>query len=195
MKTVLKADDGGSAGSQFSDVGPTHLTDHGGYVPQSGTSEPGSYNISDVGMTCPIVTSDPMLSDKSKSHTEITCSQTDHEKILQNEFNCIHMNNDTEAKKSEKETCNQTDTATSVGSKRYVLSRQHGSSEVPCKTIVLGSFNQADHMFSDQSRGSQCSVNALCLLIFAKFSHLETRYCVNKVLLAGDILYNSYIWP
>ena len=67
VKKVLKADGGGSTGSQFSDVGPTHLTDHGGSVPQLGTSEPGSYNISDVGMTCPIVTSDPMTSNASKT--------------------------------------------------------------------------------------------------------------------------------
>ena len=87
------------------------------------------------------------------------------------------MNKDIERKESETETCSQTDIATSEGSNRYVLSRQQRSSEIPHKIVVLGSYNQADHMFSDQSRGSQCSINALCSLIFAKFSHLGTRNC------------------
>ena len=36
VKKVLKADGVGSPGSQFSDVGLTHLTDHGGSVPNRG---------------------------------------------------------------------------------------------------------------------------------------------------------------
>ena len=128
MKKVLKADGGCSTGSQFIlDVGPTHLTDHGGSVPQLGTSEPGSYNISDVGMTCTIVTSDPMTSNASKTHSETTCSQTDYEKRLQNEFNCMHMNNKIETKESEKGTCSQIDTTTSRGCSRFALSTQHVS--------------------------------------------------------------------
>ena len=208
VKKVVKADGGGSSGSQFSDVGLTNLTDCEESVPQSGTCEPGSYNISDVGMTCPLVTSDPMTSknqtdpkshnlssDTSKNHIESSCSQKDCEKRLQNELNCTCMNNNSEAKKSEKELWSKTDlyTATSVDSNRYASSRQDGSSKVPCKTIVLGSYNQADHMFSDQSHGSQCSVNALCSLIIAKFSHLGTGHCLDKVLLEGDILYNKVI--
>ena len=93
------------------------------------------------------------------------------------------------AKESEKGTCSQTDTTTSRGSSRFALST-HVSND---QTVVLGSYNQADHMFSDQSRGSQCSINALCSLIYAKFSHLETRYCLDKVLLEGDIVYNKVI--
>ena len=162
MKKVLKADGGGSTGSQFIlDVGPTHLTDHGGFVPQLGTSEPGSYNISDVGMTCTIVTSDPMTSNASKTHSETTCSQTDYEKRLQNEFNCMHMNNKIETKESEKGTCSQIDTTTSRGCSRFALSTQV-SNGVPFQTVVLGSYNQAEHIFSDQSHGSQqCSIDTL----------------------------------
>ena len=36
VKRVVKADGGGSPGSQFSDVGQTRLTDYGESVPQLG---------------------------------------------------------------------------------------------------------------------------------------------------------------
>ena len=83
--------------------------------------------------------------------------------------------------------------ATSVDSNIYALSRQHRSSKVPHKAIVLRSYNQADHMFSDLSRGSQCSTNALCSLIFAKFSHLGTKNCLDQVVVEGGILYSNVI--
>ncbi|MCG8078202.1 MAG: hypothetical protein JAY75_18430, partial [Candidatus Thiodiazotropha taylori] len=61
-KTVVRAD-AGSPGLHISDVGLTHLLDHGGSKPHSpvamGTSEPGSQILSDVGMTCLSVSSDP----------------------------------------------------------------------------------------------------------------------------------------
>ena len=59
--------------------------------------------------------------------------------------------------------------------------------------FLCGSFNQADCMFSQESRGSQCSVNALCALIFAKFSHLQTKQNLDQVLLHGDRLYNELL--
>ena len=49
-------------------------------------------------------------------------------------------------------------------------------------------------MFSQESRGSQCSVNALCALIFAKFSHLQTKQNLDQVLLHGDRLYNELLF-
>ena len=39
--------------------------------------------------------------------------------------------------------------ATSLDSHLNGLSRQYGRSKVPCKTIVLAFYNQANHMFSD----------------------------------------------
>ena len=114
--------------------------------PNSGTSEPGSHNLSDVGMTCPIVTSDPgslslsdvgmtclIVSSDSKDHSENNCSTKDCEKRSPNDFDTSQMNNDIDTKKSEKESCSQTDLypATSVVSNTYALSRQHRSSKVP----------------------------------------------------------------
>ena len=105
------------------------------------------------------------------------------------------MTTDIELKKSEKELCSQATqyTATSVDSNRYALSIHHKSSKVPCETVVLGPYNQANRMFRYQSRDSQCTINALCSLIFARFLHKETRRCLGKELFEGDILYNKDI--
>ena len=46
-------------------------------------------------------------------------------------------------------------------------------------------------MFSQVSGGSHCTVNALCEIIFAKFSHLQTKQNLDQVLLHGDKLYNK----
>ena len=52
----------------------------------------------------------------------------------------------------------------------------------------------ADCMFSQVSRGSQCTINALCALIFAKFSRLQTKQNLDQVLLHGDKLYNKLLF-
>ena len=44
------------------------------------------------------------------------------------------------------------------------------------------------------SRGSQCTVNALCALIFTKFSRLQTKQNLDQVLLHGDKLYNKLLF-
>jgi hypothetical protein len=59
--------------------------------------------------------------------------------------------------------------------------------------FILGSFSQADSMFSEESRGSQCTSNALCALIYAKYTSLNTRKDLDKVLLEGDLLYKRII--
>ena len=64
--------------------------------------------------------------------------------------------------------------------------------KLPARQLFLGYIINRT-MFSDQSRGSQCSINALCSLIFAKFSRSGTRHCLDQVLLEGDILYNKVI--
>ena len=104
---------------------------------------------------------------------ESDCSEKNHKITLQNEAYSTEMTTDIELKKSEKELCSQTTqyTATSVDSNRYALSIHHKSSKVPCETVVLGPYNQANRMFRYQSRDSQCTINALCSLIFARFLH------------------------
>ena len=59
-----------------------------------------------------------------------------------------------------------------------------------CITFVRGSFNLADCMFSQETRRSQCTVNGLYALTFAKFSDLQTKQNLDQVLLHGDKLYN-----
>ena len=49
-------------------------------------------------------------------------------------------------------------------------------------------------MFSQELHGSQCSVNALCALIFAKFLHLQTKQNLDQVLLHVDRLYNELLF-
>ena len=59
--------------------------------------------------------------------------------------------------------------------------------------FIRGSFHQADNLFSTESKGSQCTVNALCGLIYAHYSKLRTSKDLDKVLLNGDLLYKTNI--
>ena len=59
--------------------------------------------------------------------------------------------------------------------------------------FVFGTYNQADNVFSEESRGSQCTLNALCSLIYAKYSDIHTHQDLDKVLLDGDSLYNKTV--
>ena len=84
---------------------------------------------------------------------------------------------------------------TSLSNKKDVGSSLQFEAEPPHSTkFFRGSFSQADCMFSQESRGSQWSINALCALIFAKFSHLQTQENLDHVLLHGDRLYNELLF-
>ena len=61
------------------------------------------------------------------------------------------------------------------------------------ESFLLGSFNQSDVLFNDSSRGSQCTVNALCSLIHAHYLPLNTQQSLDNILIDGDHLYNQAI--
>ena len=57
-----------------------------------------------------------------------------------------------------------------------------------CKEIVFGSFHQGDQRFSEETRGSQCVMNALMALM--KEGNINSTTDLDKVLYNGDMLYN-----
>ena len=59
--------------------------------------------------------------------------------------------------------------------------------------LVFGSFHQNDVRFCEQSRGYQCTCNALCMLSYSSCFDIEKSSILDKVLCEGDVLYQSVI--
>ena len=57
------------------------------------------------------------------------------------------------------------------------------------ESVIFGSFNQGDYMFSSFSRGSQCVANSVCCLI--KAGNMFTSLDLDEVLKEGDCLYKK----
>ena len=55
---------------------------------------------------------------------------------------------------------------------------------------MFGSFHQNDKRFLDQSRGFQCTCNALCMLVC---DEIQNSLELDKILYAGDVLYNTTV--
>ena len=56
--------------------------------------------------------------------------------------------------------------------------------------IIFGSFHQNDNRFLDQSRGFQCTCNALCMLVCEE---IQSSSELDKILYTGDALYNTTV--
>ena len=56
--------------------------------------------------------------------------------------------------------------------------------------IMFGSFHQNDNRFLDQSRGFQCTCNALCMLVC---DEIQNGLVLDTILHAGDVLYNATV--
>ena len=56
--------------------------------------------------------------------------------------------------------------------------------------IIFGSFHQNDERFVDQSRGFQCTCNALCMLIH---NEIQNSSVLDQILYDGDTLYNHTV--
>ena len=56
--------------------------------------------------------------------------------------------------------------------------------------IIFGSFHQNDNRFLDQSRGFQCTCNALCMLVCEEIQNSSE---LDKILYAGDVVYNTTV--
>ena len=59
--------------------------------------------------------------------------------------------------------------------------------------LVFGSFHQNDVRFSEQSRGYQCTCNALCILSYSLCLDVDNSLMLDKVLFEGDALYQTVI--
>ena len=59
--------------------------------------------------------------------------------------------------------------------------------------LVFGSFHQNDVRFSEQSRGYQCTCNALCILPYSLCLDVDNSLMLDKVLCEGDALYQTVI--
>ena len=58
--------------------------------------------------------------------------------------------------------------------------------------IIFGNFNQNDRRFSDQTRGFQCTCNALCMLSHNTYcTEINSCSSLDKILYEGDILYQE----
>ena len=60
-------------------------------------------------------------------------------------------------------------------------------------SMVFGNFHQNDATFPEQSRGYQCTCNALCMLAYSICLDVEKSSVLDKVLCEGDTLYQSVI--
>lgn len=67
----------------------------------------------------------------------------------------------------------------------------HLSSGNPWHTtsLITENFHQADLRYSSDSLGSQCTMNSLCSLIYAKYFTLSSEQELDDILDAGDKLY------
>ena len=70
------------------------------------------------------------------------------------------------------------------------LSLQSNSLLWNAEQIIFGSFHQNDNRFLDQSRGFQCTCNALCMLVCEEIQNSSE---LDKILYAGDVLYNTTV--
>ena len=59
--------------------------------------------------------------------------------------------------------------------------------------LVFGSFHQNDVRFSEQSRGYQCTCNALCMLSYSLCHDVDNSLILDEVLCEGDALYQTVI--
>ena len=59
--------------------------------------------------------------------------------------------------------------------------------------LVFRSFHQNDVRFSEQSRGYQCTCNALCILSYSLSLDVDNSLMLDKVLCEGDALYQTVI--
>ena len=70
--------------------------------------------------------------------------------------------------------------------------RQSAQSWNACQ-IPFGSYNQNDVRFSEQSRGFQCTGNALCMLSYSACLDINNSSILDKILCDGDSLYQKLI--
>ena len=60
-------------------------------------------------------------------------------------------------------------------------------------SLVFESFHQNYNRFSDQSRGYQCTCNALCMLSYSLCFDVDNSSILDKVLCEGGALYQTVI--
>ena len=59
--------------------------------------------------------------------------------------------------------------------------------------FIFGNFHQNDARFSEQSRGYQCTCNALCMLSYSLCHDIDNGLILDEVLCEGDALYQTVI--
>ena len=59
--------------------------------------------------------------------------------------------------------------------------------------FIFGNFHQNDARFSEQSRGYQCTCNALCMLSYSLCHDIDNGLIFDEVLCEGDALYQTVI--
>ena len=59
--------------------------------------------------------------------------------------------------------------------------------------IIVSSFHQNNERFSKQSRGFQCTSNALCMLVYSAFLDINDGLVLDKILCEGDSLYMNIV--
>ena len=60
---------------------------------------------------------------------------------------------------------------------------------INARHILFGSFHQNNERFSEQSRGFQCTANALCMLGYSASLDINDGLILDKILCEGDSLY------
>ena len=73
------------------------------------------------------------------------------------------------------------------------LARRSSSSLWNAGSIIYGSFHQNDKLFSELSRGFQCTCNALCMLTYSSCHEIDKSLVLDEILYDGDTLYKCTI--
>ena len=118
---------------------------------------------------------------------------------MQNSENISETNAKKRAKSSEKnakENAKEGKCESSIGSCVKTKSNDTFSQNVAesfqswnARRILFGSFHQNNERFSEQSRGFQCTANALCMLVNSACLDINDGLILDKILCEGDSLY------
>jgi len=76
----------------------------------------------------------------------------------------------------------------------YSLLGYHANGPFKCKVLLYGSYSQNHSKFSVYSRGSQCTINSLCALIYSHYINLSSQSIIDEVLNVGDQLYQNVLY-
>ena len=88
--------------------------------------------------------------------------------------------------------CDKTHNKETVSQRNQIVAWSSARTWNACQRI-FGSFHQIDQRFPDESRGFQCTCNALCMLSYSACCEVERSSNSDKILCYGNFVYQHVI--